>query len=176
MAAKYGKQIAIGVAILLMLFAIWLAVKSYENLQQDLVESEMARGAQIVAHETTLASLEVQEEATAQWKASAVKYQNTLKAQEKARVAAREESRRIDESLRTHNLEKLARAKPELIERIVNRATHRIIGLLNCASTSSGCKGTDRTTGSDTSDPVPSAFGSGELRLDSNGPWALARS
>lgn len=176
LAAKHGKKLAIGLVILVVIAGVYFAVKMHERTVEKLAASEAARAAQVVAHEITIASLEIQKEAAARWQASAQKYQETLNDQVRVRYDAASENRSIAKTLSSGRLERLAREKPELLERIANRGTARIIGLLNCTSTSRGCDGDNRTPGSDAANSVSPAPDAGNIQVDRDGPWALERS
>jgi len=175
-AAKHAKKLLIVLAVLIVIAGVWFAVKMHERTVEKLAESEAARAAQVMAHETTLASLEIQKQAAAQWQASAKKYQGTLNEQKRMQAAAAEEGRRLSETLRDHDLERLAREKPSLLERTINRGTARIIGLLNCSSTARGCDGDRGAAGPDSADSVSSPTVSGDVRMDGDGSRLFSRS
>lgn len=175
-AAKHSKKLLIALAVGILIAGVWFAVKMHERTVEKLAQSEAARAAQVVAHETTLASLQVQKQVAAEWKASAEKYQRTLDEQERVKELASAEGQRISQTLRDHDLEQLTRKKPELLERIVNRATARMLGLLNCSSTPSGCDGDRGTSRPDSPAPVSPAPGAGDVQLDRHGTRTLARS
>jgi hypothetical protein len=176
LAAKHSKKLFIALAVGIVIAGVYFAVKMHERTVEKLAASEAARAAQVVAHEITIASLGVQTEAAARWKASAQKYQETLSDQVRMREEATSESRSLSEKLPSGRLERLARAKPVLLERAANRGTARIIGLLNCNSTSSGCDEDRGTTGPDASNSLSPATGSGNFRMDRDGAGTLARS
>lgn len=173
--AKHSKKIFIVIGILIVIAGVWFAVKMHERTVSKLAESEAARASQEVAHETTLASLENEREAASRWKASAEQYQRTLDEQKRMQAVASEEGRRIAQTLRDHDLDRLARAKPELLERTLNRGTARIIGLLNCSSTASGCEGDRGTSGPDAADPLSSSASPGNFQVGGTGTGVLAR-
>ena len=174
-AAKHGRKLLVALAALIVVAGVYFAVQAHERTVDRLAASEAARAAQATAHNVTLGSLQNQKQAAAMWQASAKKFQDTLSKQERVSVSAREEGGKIDKALRDNRLARLARSKPVLTERAINRATARIIGLLNCASTPGGCDGDPRTARPDAPDSVPAPADSGDIRVDGDGPWILAR-
>ena len=174
-AAKHAKKLLVLLAVAIVVAGTWFAVNMHERTVEKLAASEAARAAQVIAQETTIASLDLQKEATARWQESAKKYQRTLDEQKRVQAMASEEGRRISATLRAHDLERLARAKPTLLERTVNRATARSIRLLNCGSTPSGCLGDHRVARPLPADPVPPAAVAGNLQVDADGPRPSAR-
>jgi hypothetical protein len=176
-AAKHSKKLLIALAVGIVIAGVYFAVKMHERTVEQLAQSEAARAEQELAHEVTQASLAIQVEAAARWKAAAEEYQETLDAQNEMREEAASESRRVEESLPSGRLERLARAKPDLVEGAVNRGTARVIRLLNCSSTAAGCGDGDRgASGPDASDPLPPTARPGGVRVDSVRTGALARS
>ncbi len=175
-AAKHAKKLFIALGVLIVIAGVWFAVKMHERTVDKLAQSEAARAAQVMAHETTLASLEIQKQATAQWQASAKKYQGTLDEQKRVQATAAEEGRRISETLRDHDLDRLARKKPSLLERAINRGTARVIGLLNCSSTARGCDGDRGAARPDSRDSVSHSAVPRDVRVDGDGPRLFSRS
>ena len=74
-----------------------------------------------------------------QWKQAYDKQQEKLDEYEAIVENADQERKRLDKVFADSDIEALANAKPTLIELTVNRGTARVIGLLECATTSGGC-------------------------------------
>lgn len=173
LAAKYGKQIGIGLAVLVVIACVYFAVKMHERTQDKLAAAEAARASQAVAHEVTIASLENQRKAAAEWQASAERYKTTLEGQQQFSVRVRQDEEMMNEIFQKFDLSKLAREEPNLAERAVNDATRRVIRLLNCSSTARGCAGDSGASAKGAGDPLPAGPGPGRVRLDGHGPGAL---
>ncbi len=141
-------KMAVGAAILLV---VGLAFRHYTGLV-DAKAQLSAQVAQITlaldVEQATVAQLEANIE---EWAEAQERLRATLIAQTKAAAVAREETERINDIFARHDLGKLARAKPGLIESIINRGTTDILRMLECAS------GNDRCDANNGAEAVPDA-------------------
>lgn len=70
-----------------------------------------------------------------EWELAGEEYQNQIQALAARTIEARSEIRRLNDIFGTHDLTRLAKAKPGLIERRINDGTQRVFDLLTCHST-----------------------------------------
>ena len=121
-------------AVVAVIAAVGGAYWHYTNVknQRDLAIAQVsALNLQVETQNQTIDSLEI---AVEDWSRSAERFQATLDALANAQVEATAEARRLNDVLGKHDLERLADAKPVLIERRINSGTADILRLLRCAS------------------------------------------
>lgn len=138
--SKLGfRGIAIGLLTLTIGGTLLLGYRHYTGLL-DTVSTLRTNNAQLQdAYETQKQTIGQMDEAITDWQQA----QNSLKARvEELSVVAQEaktEARQLDALFAEHDLGRLAREKPGLIERRVNRGTRDSLSLLECATAESGC-------------------------------------
>lgn len=124
------KMLAAGVLLTAVAGAYWhyTSVKNERN-------AALARvGALNVAHAVQEDTISTLEGAIDQWQAQATQFQAALNAMTEAQVEASSQTRRLNNVLSKHDLERLSLAKPGLIERRINRGTADILSVFECAS------------------------------------------
>jgi len=172
--AKYGKQIGIGLLVLLVMFGMWLAVKYHESVVKDNEQLSARVAESDLARKVDAASIDSQKKVIEQWKYAHDRLQATLQAQKDAQERARREKVKINDTFRDHDLARLAIAKPGLVEDALNAGTQRMHRLLVCASAGSDCddNGHPRPAGTPRSSSTDAA-GTGVLQLARSGSRLL---
>lgn len=124
------KMLAAGVLLTAMAGAYW----QYTSMKNERNTAMTQVGALNVANNVQDATISALERVVGQWQAQAEQFQATLNAMAAAQVEANSPTRRLNNVLSKHDLERLSLAKPGLIERRINRGTADILRVFECAS------------------------------------------
>ena len=124
------KMLAAGVLLTAVAGAYW----HYTSVKNERNAAMAQVGALNVAHKVQSATISTLERAIRQWKTQADRFQLALDAMTEAQVEANSQTRRLNNVLSKHDLERLSLAKPGLIERRINRGTADILSVFECAS------------------------------------------
>ena len=124
------KMLAAGVLLTAVAGAYW----HYTNVKNERNAALAQVGALNVANAVQVDTISTLEGAVGQWAAQAAEFQAALNAMTEAQVEASSATRRLNNVLSKHDLERLSLAKPGLIERRINRGTADILGVFECAS------------------------------------------
>lgn len=169
-AAKYGKQIGIALFVLLVMFAMWLAVQYHKSVIKENGELKASMGEQALALQIAAETSKQKDEAIQKWKQSAATFQKTLGDQETVRAKAQEEARKLNKHVEHHQLEKTARVNAPAAELAANQHTLHIQCLHICATTPSGCDCQEPgPTPGEALSPVPGPGTTGPVPVDNHG-------
>lgn len=91
-------------------------------------------GALQTAHEVQADTIDTLRDALDEWNAQADKFQATLEALAEAQKTANAYTKRMNDVLSKHDLERLAKGKPGLIERRINDGTASIFRMFESAT------------------------------------------
>lgn len=129
--------------LLVVLAALYLGYNHYQGLLDE-VETLNADNATLeAALETQRAATQSLQAAVEEWRESAAEYERRLVELQESETNARAELRRLNDIFSRHDLTRLARARPGLIESRINDGTERVLGLLECETTTPGRCGSD---------------------------------
>lgn len=106
-----------------------LAYWQYTVMKSDLAESQANVARMEVSVTVQAAAIEAQSVALAKWDTRFKEFQATALKLQEVRLNASAESRRLNAIFRKHNMEALSVARPDTLERLINRGTRNILGL-----------------------------------------------
>lgn len=123
-----------GVAAIILAVSGYLLYQHYLGVLDKVGELQRENATLQVSIDLQKETIKEQQSAIREWSEAMDRF--TARVEELARVTqdAASESRKLDETLSDSDLGKLAREKPGLIERRINRGTARIGRLLECAT------------------------------------------
>lgn len=127
-------------ALAVVLGIIYLGYRHYVGLLDDISILETNNTKLTLAFDLEKETVEEQKEAITEWRLATEEYQQRVQDLTIAANQAREESRRLHEIFGKHDLTRLARAKPGLIESRINAGTKRVFAVIECeTATPGGC-------------------------------------
>lgn len=125
-----AKLIIIGVAVAVALTVIGGLYWQNRVLAGDLKTSQENNGKLVVALETQRVAVKAAQENAEEWKTAHNKLSKRIEELANAQQKAGNEARRLADIFSKHDLAKLARRKPGLIERRINSGTDDALGVL----------------------------------------------
>lgn len=132
---------------------IGLGYNHYQGLLADIQVLEGNNAKLELAIEVEKATVDILQEGILEWQTAAEEYQHQVEALKESEAEARSESRRLNDIFGQHNLTRLARAKPGLIESRINSGTQRVFAILTCETTTPGRCDSDGNPVADEADP-----------------------
>lgn len=124
-----------GITLVAVLLSIYLGYRHYNALLEDFATTKENVGKLEVALKTQTATTEQAVAAIAEWQNASRQILVDLEKTNQAAGDARDEVRKLQESLDSHDLAALAYRRPGLTLRALNRGTDRAARLLECHST-----------------------------------------
>lgn len=132
------RAVGVGFAVVGVVAGVYLAYRHYDGL----VESNHTLAANNAVLQSSLdlqrSVIAEQADAIGEWKMALEAFQQVASDLQRTSDGARSEVRRLNELFTKHDLERLARQKPALVEGRINAGSDRAMLLLECATAPGG--------------------------------------
>lgn len=129
-----SKLIAGAVVFALLAGAGWLGYKHYTGLQEQIRRLEISNAQLMDRNALQQSAIDQQQDAIGKWQQEQERLVKQMEDLNKLAQQASKEVDRLNEIFSKHNLDRLSRRKPGLIEKRINDGTARASRMLECST------------------------------------------
>lgn len=130
-ALKHWKLIIGGIGLLVIITVVTLHFKEFNDRAAEIEVLKADKITLELVVDTQKETITAQADAIESWSDAMDMVQDTMQEMADNQIEANEQSRRLNDVLGKHDLEALSLAKPELIERTINRASNNVFRMLH---------------------------------------------